>query len=59
MKGWGGNGTPDELKGKKNRNWLLLSKLIGKNFIAVNYNRVIETWWDSYKAELKEFIQYK
>merc|ERR550534_2738710 len=36
MPGWGGNGTPDELK--------------GKNFIAVNYNRVIETWWDSYKT---------
>lgn len=36
MQGWGGNGTPDELK--------------GKNFIAVNYNRVIETWWDSYKT---------
>lgn len=32
MPGWGGNGTPDDLK--------------GKNFIAVNYNRVIETWWD-------------
>jgi len=32
MPGWGGNGTPDELK--------------GKNFIAINYNRVIETWWD-------------
>ncbi|CAG5112931.1 Oidioi.mRNA.OKI2018_I69.chr2.g7095.t1.cds [Oikopleura dioica] len=32
MPGWGGNGTPDELR--------------GKNFIAINYNRVIETWWD-------------
>lgn len=32
MPGWGGNGTPDDLK--------------GKNFIAINYNRVIETWWD-------------
>jgi len=21
----------------------------GTNFIAINYNRVIETWWDSYK----------
>ena len=35
MEGWGGNGVPDRLQGRQ--------------FIAINFVRVIETWWDEYK----------